>query len=115
MGHRPHVYKSVQLPAEPGESPNAHVPWVTAEVRVFWPAADPGKAWTAFEQVVTEARAELPPEDLTAKGDRLRREWLEAQRAFFFFRQDHPDYRDPGQRQALHVVPDQDDETPPGS
>lgn len=62
MGHRPHVYKIVQIAAEPGESPNAHVPWVTAEIRVFWPAADPGKARLAFEKAVEEARAELPPQ-----------------------------------------------------
>lgn len=62
MGHRPHVYKIVQLRARAGESPNAHVPWVTAEIRVFWPAADPGKARIAFEQVVEQVRAELPPQ-----------------------------------------------------
>lgn len=60
MGHRPHVYERVFLPADPGESPNAHKPMVTAEIRVFWPAADPGKAREAFEAAVLRTRARLP-------------------------------------------------------
>lgn len=47
MGHRPHVYVIRREWAPGGESPNAHVPEITVEVRVFWPAAAPR------EQVVT--------------------------------------------------------------
>lgn len=37
MSSRPGVVVNVERPAEGGESPNRYVPWITAQVRVYWP------------------------------------------------------------------------------
>jgi hypothetical protein len=37
MGHRAHIYKKRQVFAESLPSPNAVVPEITVEIRVYWP------------------------------------------------------------------------------
>lgn len=41
MGHRQSVYVHRTEPARPGEPPNAKVPAITVEVRVFYPDSCP--------------------------------------------------------------------------
>lgn len=38
MSQRPHIYTIVRTPAESAPSPNAQIPEITAEIRVYWPA-----------------------------------------------------------------------------
>lgn len=57
MSSRPGVVTKQSVPADGGESPNRYAPFVTAEIRVFWPPkATDEEIDAAIYRAVTEAR-----------------------------------------------------------
>lgn len=62
MGHRPHIYVRRIVPADPGESPNAHVPRITVEIRAFWPAVEKHRVAAILTEAYDEAMAKLKEE-----------------------------------------------------
>ena len=65
MAQRPGVNVSIQVKADGGVSPNAYVPWITAEIRCFWPPR-------ATEQEVEDAITALYHKALEEALDRHR-------------------------------------------
>ena len=60
MSARPGINVSVKHKANGGVSPNAYIPFITAEVRCFWPplateAEVEAALGEAFESAITEA------------------------------------------------------------
>ncbi|UIW13450.1 hypothetical protein SEA_AMYEV_34 [Arthrobacter phage Amyev] len=55
MSSRPGVVTKQSAPADGGESPNRYAPFVTAELRVFWP---PLATDEQIEDAITRAVAE---------------------------------------------------------
>ncbi|WGH21108.1 hypothetical protein SEA_CASSIA_35 [Arthrobacter phage Cassia] len=60
MSSRPGVVTKQSVPADGGESPNRYAPFVTAEIRVFWPPkATDEEIETAIHRAVVEARRRI--------------------------------------------------------
>ncbi|QGZ17334.1 hypothetical protein SEA_KAYLISSA_34 [Arthrobacter phage Kaylissa] len=60
MSSRPGVVTKQSVPADGGESPNRYAPFVTAEIRVFWPPkATDAEIERAIERAVAEARVRI--------------------------------------------------------
>jgi len=59
MSHRPHFYVKRLIPADPGESPNAYYPFITVEIRCFWPNLERHKVRAILDDAYAEAVAQL--------------------------------------------------------
>ncbi|WNN93991.1 hypothetical protein SEA_NITRO_35 [Arthrobacter phage Nitro] len=57
MSSRPGIVTKQSVPADGGESPNRYAPFVTAEVRVFWPPkATHEQVMDAIDKAADEAK-----------------------------------------------------------
>lgn len=60
MSSRPGVVADGQVMADGGEQPNKYAPYVSAQVRVFWPPkATDEEIERAIEQALAEARVRI--------------------------------------------------------
>lgn len=59
MGRRPHIYVMRRKYARSPESPNATVPAITAEIRLFWPPGQLDGAYELLAEAYVQAVAEL--------------------------------------------------------
>jgi len=60
MSQRSSAYASVAHPADGGEHPNRFMPWVTVDLRVFWPPkATNEEVNAALWQAINEVRMQL--------------------------------------------------------